>query len=411
LTTGCTQKLQVVRPYELPASIRGERRAAKELVPLSKLTQPKPDAYQLAPGDVLGVYITGTDYLGSETQPLPVSIPAPGSGLLPSTGFPIPVDENGEISLPRIGNMNVNGSTLVEARRKIRKAYFEPEDEEPYLNEGSEILLSLSRPRTHQVIVIREDSALERQNSSFQGSEGARNGGILGTARRGTAHVVDLPQYQNDLAHALARTGGLPGLDAKNEVKIYRKVFNHESDADSLEGNGSWKDLESEVVTIPVRLRPGKTLDFNPEDIILHTGDVIAIEARDTEVFYTGGLLDGSQFPLPRDYDLDVVDAIAFSGGSIVGSTGRNSLFGGRGSGSGLGGIIPPSKLVVVRTLADNARVAIRIDLNRALTDINERVIVQPGDLLLLNYTQPELMGNIFLSIFNFRNLQRNFVQ
>ena len=32
----------------------------------------------------------------------------------------------------------------------------------------------------------------------------------------GTGQIIDLPAYQNDVLTALARTGGLPGTDAKN---------------------------------------------------------------------------------------------------------------------------------------------------------------------------------------------------
>ena len=40
---------------------------------------------------------------------------------------------------------------------------------------------------------------------------------------RGTGHLVALPAYENDVLSALARTGGLPGLDAVNEVVIERE--------------------------------------------------------------------------------------------------------------------------------------------------------------------------------------------
>ena len=34
--------------------------------------------------------------------------------------------------------------------------------------------------------------------------------------------LVKLKAYQNDILHALVQTGGLPGLNAKNEVKVLR---------------------------------------------------------------------------------------------------------------------------------------------------------------------------------------------
>jgi hypothetical protein len=49
-------------------------------------------------------------------------------------------------------------------------------------------------------------------------------GGItLGAAKRGTGKLVKLPAGENDVLHALAETGGLPGLDARNEIVIVRR--------------------------------------------------------------------------------------------------------------------------------------------------------------------------------------------
>ncbi len=63
----------------------------------------------------------------------------------------------------------------------------------------------------------------------------------------------------------------------------------------------------------------GVTPSFRPEDIILEEGDVVYIESRDAEVFYTGGLLPGGEFPIPRDYDLDVLGAMALAGTGVQG--------------------------------------------------------------------------------------------
>ena len=45
------------------------------------------------------------------------------------------------------------------------------------------------------------------------------------------------------------------------------------------------------VVRIPLRLSPGQPLPFSPDDVILHSGDILFIQSRDAELFYTGGLL------------------------------------------------------------------------------------------------------------------------
>ena len=52
-------------------------------------------------------------------------------------------------------------------------------------------------------------------------------------------------------------------------------------------------------------------LDVLPVNGTLHDGDVVSIEARDREVFYTAGLIGSLVVPLPRDIDLNVLQAIA----------------------------------------------------------------------------------------------------
>ncbi len=50
------------------------------------------------------------------------------------------------------------------------------------------------------------------------------------------------------------------------------------------------------IVRIPIRLSPGEPVNIREQDIILCDGDIVFIESRETEVFYTGGLLGGGQY-------------------------------------------------------------------------------------------------------------------
>ena len=43
-----------------------------------------------------------------------------------------------------------------------------------------------------------------------------RDGTII--SKRGSGQIVRLPVYRNDVLHALAETGGLPGVDGANAV-------------------------------------------------------------------------------------------------------------------------------------------------------------------------------------------------
>eukprot|EP00913_Durusdinium_trenchii_P028315 g26543.t1 len=69
--------------------------------------------------------------------------------------------------------------------------------------------------------------------------------------------------------------------------------------------------LGANVVRIPLRLIPGEMPAITEEDITLYDGDVVLIESRESDVFFTGGLLGGGRFTLPRDQDLDVLQALA----------------------------------------------------------------------------------------------------
>ena len=150
------------------------------------------------------------------------------------------------------------------------------------------------------------------------------------------------------------------------------------------------------VVRIPIRIGPGESPQITEADVTLEDGDIVFIESRGSEVFYTGGLLGGGQYTLPRDYDLRALEAL-----SIAQSQGS-----GGGSQKSTGGVsalnqdvtISASQLIVVRQLADGTNVPIHIDLNRAKRDMTgrENIIIQPGDYLYLQYTCLEGVGAFF---------------
>jgi hypothetical protein len=146
-------------------------------------------------------------------------------------------------------------------------------------------------------------------------------------------------------------------------------------------------------------LPPGQFPTFRPEDIILNEGDLVLIESRETEVFYTGGLLGGGQFPLPRDYDLDVLGAMSLAGAGIAGSSA-----GGGGGGLGISassvGGVPPGNLFILRKTPCNGQITIAVDLARAARDPSARPLVQPGDILILQYKVGEELLNFGLGSF-----------
>jgi protein involved in polysaccharide export with SLBB domain len=398
----------------LPPEVLGERKEGLQEIPLNLLRQRTPDAYRLGAGDVLGVYIEGV--LGEPTLPVPVSVPL-SPGTPPSLGYPLPVRDDGTLPLPLIGPLKVDGMTLTEVQAAVVKAYT---IDRKLLKPGRErVIVTLQRPRQYHVLVVRQDGAGPQGGVGGGGGNaqfvfGTTGGGaILGQTRRGAGYSIELPAYENDVLNALARTGGLPGTDAKNEVIIQRGSYsaanfaafaNCPEQAALLGQAGPGGQAGGpQTVRIPLRLRPGTPPPFRPEDVILKDGDIVFIGARNTEVFYTGGLLPARQFILPRDYDLDVLQAVAAVAGPLVnGAVNFNNL-----SGSiqqpGLG-FPSPSQVTVLRRTPGGGQIPIKVSLNRALRDPRERILIQPGDFLILQQTIGEALAQYTIS-----NLRFNF--
>lgn len=401
LQLGCasiTYPIKGVPAECVPEGLRGD--AKRDFVPIdpTQLSQPRPEAYRLAPGDVLSIYVPGViPYQNPQTAPQlpPIYFPAPGSDLRPSVGLPVVIEDSGKITLLAVEPMLVTGMTVEEVAIAIRDKYLE---EEVLRDEDVYPVVSLLRPRTYRVTVIREDTGVISP---------------LGSDHSARGEMVDLPAYENDVLGALMATGGLPGLAAKNEIRIYRAarrgmigsatvrlatkdslIVGHDDgvlpyDVDPL-------SFQNADLVIPLRVRHGTQLELTPESITLESGDTVCIANRTKEVFYTAGLLPGGEYLLPRDYDIDVFAAMAIAGYSY----GRSqSNVGGISQSSG----VIPSELFIFRQRPDGNQVIIEVDLAEAVCNERERMLVQPGDKLLLRYScKEELLNFGIFSFFTF---------
>jgi hypothetical protein len=153
---------------------------------------------------------------------------------------------------------------------------------------------------------------------------------------------------------------------------------------------------EANVLKIPLRLKPGQIPNVRTEDIILQDGDIVYVDSRETDVYYTGGLLGGGEFPLPRDYDLDVIAAVSISRFGI-GTSRSTGLVGGSVQQT------QPTELIVLRRIPGDRQLAIRIDLTDAVNDPRQRLLVKAGDTLILRYKpQEELLNFASATFFTF---------
>ncbi len=378
--------------HRLPPEVFGTSREAARTIPLTLLRQDPPKEYRLDAGDILGVFVEGV--LGERGQVMPLINFAVYSGYgtppPPAVGFPIPVQENGTIILPLLDPIDVRGKSVPEMQTIIQNAY----QGRGLVAPGARIMVTLARQRTYHVTVIRQDA----------GTGGALNAGVISSAggtqissKRGTGYPVDLNAYENDVLNALARTGGLPGLDASNTIIIQRGGPTEVTPGMPVSAVAA----ATQQIRIPLRMRPNEPLPFKPEDAILKNGDIIFIESRDTEVYYTGGLLPVAELILPRDYDLDVMEAVTQSRGPLYNGAFNFNNLGGQVLNSGLGQP-SPSLLTVIRKTPHCGQITIRVDLNRCAQDPRERILVQPGDFLILQETLGESLTRYVTQTFRF---------
>ena len=370
-------------------------------VPFGSLGQEKPADHRIGAGDTLAIYVYGV--LPASTDETPVLqrfqtvnqryYPPRGSIVAPTAGLPVSVDGRGRIDLPQLGLLDIDGLTLAEAREKIA---FEYEDAGVVKEGRARVTVALITPRVKRVVVIREDTP----NPNVE----LVSPGVVEHIHRGSGEIIDLPAYENDVLHALTQTGGLPGTDAAREVWVFRQdgVFNPTTfcPADCGTMLAGYHDGTSagRVVKIPLAGPEGAALPFGPEDVVLNEGDTLFVPRRE-EFFYTGGLLEGAQIPLPRDRDIDVIEALALAAGSPAGPLGQ----GGSALNSGTPGyIVKPSRVLILRTLPDGRQLPIRVDLDRAKRDVKERIIIQKDDVVLLQFKPGQGTANTLLNIFNF---------
>lgn len=400
--TGCASftnpTLTAVPVNRLPPQVLGDSREVEQTIPEKFLKANKQDPYILTANDVLGVYIRN---ITGDEKGLPPVITYPESRLPPSIGFPFVIREDGTVSLPMATEpIKVAGLSLAEAEKEIKRMYV---DVWQILKpENASIIVTLQKQHTNAIFVLRQDSGAV----SF-------GGGSLNNTKRGTGLVLDLQYNESDVATALSKTGGLPGLDAKNEVLIFHGAYRPDRDGRTvmpdlkqLKGGltvltrGADGKPALEVVRIPLRLKPGVTVPFTPEDVRLNDGDAVFIETRETELYYTGGLLPPGEFVLPRDYDLDVLEAIAQAKGPLLNGGQSGNNFGGNAVSAGIGSP-NPTTLTIVRKWPEGKSIIIRVDVAKAFRDPRERILIKPGDFLILQESFSESFNRYITQTFS----------
>ncbi|TWU18979.1 polysaccharide biosynthesis/export family protein [Allorhodopirellula heiligendammensis] len=404
-STGCHIHSVASARNSIPANrldpnLFGCSREALAPLPFSSLGQVKPEQHIIGPGDTLSIYVYGVFPANEEETPVQQRsqainqryYPPRGTVVGPLTGLPARVEGNGTIDMPLIGDVNITGLTMPQAVAKLKQAYLD----ENVLQEGKErVTVDLLIPRVRRIVVLRQDTP--------NPAVALTPPGVVDQVHRGSGEVIDLPIYENDVLHALGATGGLPGTDAARELYVIRNgagINTQFLSGGSLQGlvsGGEAGQCNAGVIRIPLAGCPCDGIPFQPADVVLHEGDTVYIPRRD-EYFITGGLLPGARIPLPRDKDVDVLEAIALATGSPGGplGIGGQALIGGRP-----GYVREATQVMILRTLPDGRQINIRVDLDRAITDQKQRIRIMPDDVVMLHQKPGAAFFNTFLNYFS----------
>ena len=403
-SVGChaiTDVHQSIPASRLPCELCTEPREGRSVFPFTALGQEKPNAHVIGAGDQLSIYVFGVIPPGvDETPVMPITqavnqcyYPPNGSVIGATTGLPVEVDPTGGVDLPLVGRIELSGLTLPEATEAVKKAY---RDKQITKEETERVQVSLITARVHRIVILREDTPST--------SVSLVNPGVMDRIHRGSADVVDLPAYENDLLHALAVTGGLPGTDAAREIWIFKRsglLDPHAICAEELQARTAnfveGEVCDNQVVRIPLTGCPGEGLPFTQADVQLDSGDVVYVPRRE-EYFYVGGLVGGAKIPLPRDEDIDVIEAIALANGSVGGPLGQSGQALAQGT---PGHMVRPTRVIILRETPDGRQLPIRVDLARAMTDQKERILIQPNDVLMLQFKPHQAVFNGVVNMFN----------
>ena len=379
------QRFNSIPASQTPPSVRVLPKANQSPTDPNRLRRNKPAVYRLDHGDTLAVFVEGI--LGELDSNPPVQFPSAGSNLPPSIGFPVPVLEDGTISLPQVPRFSVRGLTVKQVESLIKRSYLGGDD--PLLKKDNRILVSLMRKRTYSVTVVRQDQPAQSQPLRQNRAVTTRSD------RSSRVEVLQLTAGENDVFNALVQSGGLPGVNARPNLRVQQTTRYRPT-----EGGGEFPRSGSAAVagqnysTIPLRQSRSQNQSrrIRREDVTLRDGAIVRVESRGPDVYYTGGLLGGGEFPLPRDTDLDVTQAVAIAGGNL---------------GGGNNGQLAATDLTVLRRLPGNRQIAIGVDLRRALVDPSQRILVAPGDTLILRRTPAQNLGNLGIGIWNTNGLRR----
>lgn len=263
LAAGCHQT--VYKAGSLPDDFLAATVESTRQIDLSRLAKNAPNSEAIFPGDLIEVTIsTGIEDKAPQAWPLRVS-------------------KTGEVNVPLVGPVIVDGMPLPDAEQAIRresiirKVYRDPH-----------VAVLLKSRMTVQVTVV---GAVENPGT------------------------YQLPQFRADLLSALIAAGGMTD-EASTIVEIRDTALEATKENDSPQ-DGHARQTLTDAESIKIDLISAS--EGNVPDYHIHDGSVIMVREQDPKTIQVIGLVrKPDQFEIPPDQDVRLLDAIALAGGRTI---------------------------------------------------------------------------------------------
>src|SRR5438132_329992 len=258
---------------KLPPELLCEERHDEQAIPINLLRRSFPEIYTLGPGDVLGIWFEAVPQLNQPNQLPPIiynqrALPVERSEIPPALGLPFSVQDDGTLALPLLKPVLVRGKTMAEVHELVLESYKEANVITPEGLKKLNLIVTLLRKRQTHILVYRQDIIANvltgNLNNNFVVTNvGSPNGETeaIGRSTTGAGYRVDLEGFDNDLATALAQTGGMPASNSADYVVIYRGALKNDRDRGLVLGQmatlrpgckpGFEGDVDGPIIRIP----------------------------------------------------------------------------------------------------------------------------------------------------------------
>ncbi len=290
------------------------------------------------------------------------------------------VSDSGEVDLPAIGSVQVEGLEPFEASRNIIVA-----GRERGIYRNPHVTLSVKSKASNKITVLGEVADPGMHEIPRNACDLIRALGAAGGLTQKAGTSIEIIRHSSTTLAAIEEQHGSaspepstgPAAQASElRQAAYEDIQNGESSGWALHEPG-----RSKSGTQSDRIDLAKLSSRDKVDYHLNDGDVVLVHLREERLIHVAGLVKKpGQFELPTNQDVHLLDAIALAGG--LSST-------------------VADKVLVIRPIEDSPQpLVIRASLSKAKHDGRENIRLASGDTINIEQTPVTVILDAFTNVF-----------